>query len=152
MKKIFNLVLALVMPVMMFAQETIVSRELPKFSKVELSGSLNVKFVCSSKNSFDLKLNGIGSDKLDWGVKKGKLYINLRGSSKNANADITIYYREMEELVAMSSNVEFEDNTKFEMLDVQLQSGAAMKFNGTVGDLMMRVTGNSNADLSGECD
>lgn len=152
MKKIFSLVLALVMPVMMFAQETIVSRELPKFSKVELSGSLNVKFVRSSKNSFDLKLNGIGSDKLDWGVKKGKLYINLRGSSKNASADITVYYIEMDELVAMSSNVEFEDNSKFEMLDVKLQSGAAMKFNGTVGDLMMRVTGNSNADLSGECD
>ena len=152
MKKIFSLVLALVMPVMMFAQVTILSRELPKFSKVELSGSLNVKFVRSSKNSFDLKLNGIGSDKLDWGVKKGKLYINLRGSSKNASADITVYYIEMDELVAMSSNVEFEDNSKFEMLDVKLQSGAAMKFNGTVGDLMMRVTGNSNADLSGECD
>lgn len=152
MKKIFSLVLALVMPVMMFAQETIVSRELPKFSKVELSGSLNVKFVRSSKNSFDLKLNGIGSDKLDWGVKKGKLYINLRGSSKNANADITIYYREMEELVAMSSNVEFEDNTKFEMLDVKLQVGAYLKFNGTVGDLMLRATGNSNADLEGQCD
>ena len=152
MKKIFSLVLALVMPVMMFAQETIVSRELPKFSKVELSGSLNVKFVRSSKNSFDLKLNGIGSDKLDWGVKKGKLYINLRGSSKNASADITVYYIEMDELVAMSSNVEFEDNSKFEMLDVKLQSGAAMKFNGTVGDLMMRVTGNSSSDLSGECD
>ncbi|MBR5000044.1 MAG: DUF2807 domain-containing protein [Rikenellaceae bacterium] len=152
MKKIFSLVLALVMPVMMFAQETIVSRELPKFSKVELSGSLNVKFVRSSKNSFDLKLNGIGSDKLDWGVKKGKLYINLRGSSKTANADITIYYREMEELVAMSSNVEFENNTKLEMLDVKLQAGAYMKLNGTVGDLMLRATGNSNTDLDGECD
>ena len=59
MKKFLCLVVALVMPVMMFAQEKIVSRELPAFSKVELSGSMNVKFVRSSKNSFDLKLNGM---------------------------------------------------------------------------------------------
>ena len=54
MKKFLCLVVALVMPVMMFAQEKIVSRELPAFGKVELSGSMNVKFVRSSKNSFDL--------------------------------------------------------------------------------------------------
>ncbi len=152
MKKFLCLVVALVMPVMMFAQEKIVSRELPAFSKVELSGSMNVKFVRSSKNSFDLKLNGIGSDKLDWGVKKGKLYINLRGSSKNASADITIYYKELEELVAMASNVAFEENTTFEMLDIKLNSGAYLKFNGSVGDMMLRATGNSSADLYGEAD
>ena len=152
MKKIFSLVVALMMPMMMFAQEKVITRELPKFSKVELSGNMNVKFVCGSKNAFDLKLIGIGSDKLDWGVKKGKLYINLRGSSKNASADITIYYKEIDELVAMSSNVVFEENSKFEMLDVKLVSGAYMKFDGSVGDLMIRVTGNSSSDLYGTCD
>ena len=152
MKKILLLAYVLVMPLVMVAQEKVITKNLPDFTKVELSGKLNVKFVHSSANSFDMKLNGIDSNKLSWGVKKGQLYVKLNGSSKDAYVDITIYYTRIEELVAMLSKVEFEKNVKFDMLEVKLVSGAQVNFDGTVGDLMLRVTGNSKANLSGKCD
>lgn len=141
---------AMLMSVSVFAQQTIHSRNVDAFRKIDLSGSLTVELIRSDTAGVDIKLNNTTIERLEWGVKDGVLTIRLKpGGNSTATGEVKLYYQDFSDLKASKASVSVQGVLDRVMLDVQLQAGATFSGAMDLKDLNLKVGGNSAANLTG---
>ncbi len=150
MKKLLFLTAALLMSVGAFAQQTINSRNVDPFHKIDLTGDMSVELIRSDTAGVDIRLNATTIDKLAWGVKDGVLSIRLKpGGANNGNAEVKIYYEAIDDLKVSRASVSVRDTLQALMLDVSVQAGGIFGGRIDATDLALKVTGNSASNLTG---
>lgn len=139
------------MSVSVFAQQTIHSRNVDAFRKIDLAGNLSVELIRSDTAGVEIKLNNTTIEKLEWGVKDGVLAIRLKpsGSGGTSSGEVKLYYQDFSDLKVAKASVTVQGVLERTMLDVQLQAGATFSGAMDLKDLNLKVSGNSAANLTG---
>ena len=133
-----------------FAQQSVKSDEGKPlvFSKAEFVGNLTVRMIRSDTARIEIKQSQSESNRLDWGVKDGNLFVKLKPgmNGKASSAEVVLYY---DSLQALKANVAVEGPVCCEVLSVDLAAGATLGMDVATTDLYMKVVGNSAADITG---
>ncbi|MEG1649415.1 MAG: DUF2807 domain-containing protein, partial [Rikenellaceae bacterium] len=100
MKKIFLLIVALIVSSISMAQSKIQS-EVPTFGALRVEGNIELTLEKSDASSFVASVEGVESDKFEWSVKNGELLFKLRQPLSFAKKDaakvkITLKYKSLE--------------------------------------------------------
>ncbi len=149
----YSLILAflLLMGVEANAQQHIENRQVEPFSSIELVGNLSVTMIPSDTIGVSMVLTGAEHKDLEWSVNEGVLRIHLRpGAGSGAGANVKLYYNACTILTLSAAQVLFQQPLETEILDLNLTAGALV--NGTLlaDDVLMKMGGNSVAELEGE--
>lgn len=137
------------------AAQDIKSENLQNFSKVLLSGKMNVTLEKSDSNSIEIKLINSDISKVDWSIKSSLLTIRLRPTPLNdsGSADVKIYYTDITAIdVRSGANVRFANAVDYEIFTASINSGANLAFEFNGSDLTVNAEGNSAANIKGTTD
>lgn len=95
-----------------FAQQSVKSDEGKPlvFSKAEFVGNLTVRMIRSDTARIEIKQSQSESNRLDWGVKDGNLFVKLKPgmNGKASSAEVVLYYDSLQALKASAANVAVE--------------------------------------------
>ncbi|MCD7962184.1 MAG: DUF2807 domain-containing protein [Rikenellaceae bacterium] len=150
MKKITFLVLLMASVLTLSAQKVNYTNA-DEFNKIVLSGKINATLVQSDKNSFDMELFNTDVNKADWGVKNGTLTIKLKtNTQKESYAEVTIYYKNVNELEIIKSKVSFDEVVDNGIFKVSVSSGGNLSMEVDTKDLSVSADGNSAVMISGD--
>ena len=153
MKKMFVTVACALLSLAAFAQQSVKSDEGKPlvFSKAEFVGNLTVRMIRSDTARIEIKQSQSESNRLDWGVKDGNLFVKLKPgmNGKASSAEVVLYYDSLQALKASAANVAGEGTVCGEVLSVDLAAGATLGMDVATTDLYMKVAGNSAADITG---
>lgn len=150
MKKFIITAVALCLTISNYAQQTINSRQLEAFNKIELTGKLMVQLIQADSTAIDISLTKTELSKIDWGVRNGTLSVRLKpGSSADGMAEVKIYYKSLNELKLSGSNVAIKDAVNSLVLDIEMVAGATLGAQVNTKDVLLKASGNSSATLSG---
>lgn len=107
-----------------FAQQSVKSDEGKPlvFSKAEFVGNLTVRMIRSDTARIEIKQSQSESNRLDWGVKDGNLFVKLKPgmNGKASSAEVVLYYDSLQALKASAANVAVEGTVCGEVLSVDL--------------------------------
>ena len=152
MKKMFVTVACALLSLAAFAQQSVKSDEGKPlvFSKAEFVGNLTVRMIRSDTARIEIKQSQSESNRLDWGVKDGNLFVKLKPgmNGKASSAEVVLYYDSLQALKASAANVAVEGPVCCEVLSVDLAAGATLGMDVATTDLYMKVAGNSAADIT----
>ena len=153
MKKMFVTVACALLSLAAFAQQSVKSNEGKPlvFSKAEFVGNLTVRMIRSDTARIEIKQSQSESNRLDWGVKDGNLFVKLKPgmNGKASSAEVVLYYDSLQALKASAANVAVEGTVCGEVLSVDLAAGATLGMDVATTDLYMKVAGNSAANITG---
>lgn len=153
MKKMFVTVACALLSLAAFAQQSVKSDEGKPlvFSKAEFVGNLTVRMIRSDTARIEIKQSQSESNRLDWGVKDGNLFVKLKPgmNGKASSAEVVLYYDSLQALKASAANVAVEGPVCCEVLSVDLAAGATLGMDVATTDLYMKVAGNSAANITG---
>ncbi|MCC8088087.1 MAG: DUF2807 domain-containing protein [Rikenellaceae bacterium] len=150
MKKLIFVAVLLVSVLALSAQE-IKSDNLQDFNQITLSGTINATLVQSDRNALEMTLVNTEINKVDWNVKNGNLSIRLKSNSqKESRAEVTIYYKNINELNLVKARATFEEFVDNGIFKVNLSSGANLSMEVDTKDLTIVAEGNSNAIIEGD--
>lgn len=112
MKKMFVTVACALLSLAAFAQQSVKSDEGKPlvFSKAEFVGNLTVRMIRSDTARIEIKQSQSESNRLDWGVKDGNLFVKLKPgmNGKASSAEVVLYYDSLQALKASAANVAVE--------------------------------------------
>lgn len=149
------LTVALYSPISASAQNATVTRSLPAFDKIGISGGFDVVYLKQGDaESVVLDLQGIDADKIETEVKDGQLKIKTKkGSYHNYKAKITVTYRNLKS-VANSGSSDIETLSPIKADEFEFASSGSGNFRGEleVKDLDVAISGSSDMTLSGNAD
>ena len=152
MKKMFVTVACALLSLAAFAQQSVKSDEGKPlvFSKAEFVGNLTVRMIRSDTARIEIKQSQSESNRLDWGVKDGNLFVKLKPgmNGKASSAEVVLYYDSLQALKASAANVAVEGTVCGEVLETEA-AGATLGMDVATTDLYMKVAGNSAADITG---
>lgn len=104
MKKMFVTVACALLSLAAFAQQSVKSDEGKPlvFSKAEFVGNLTVRMIRSDTARIEIKQSQSESNRLDWGVKDGNLFVKLKPgmNGKASSAEVVLYYDSLQALKA----------------------------------------------------
>lgn len=130
MKKMFVTVACALLSLAAFAQQSVKSDEGKPlvFSKAEFVGNLTVRMIRSDTARIEIKQSQSESNRLDWGVKDGNLFVKLKPgmNGKASSAEVVLYYDSLQALKASAANVAVEGTVCGEVLSVDLAAGATL--------------------------
>ena len=130
MKKMFVTVACALLSLAAFAQQSVKSDEGKPlvFSKAEFVGNLTVRMIRSDTARIEIKQSQSESNRLDWGVKDGNLFVKLKPgmNGKASSAEVVLYYDSLQALKASAANVAVEGPVCCEVLSVDLAAGATL--------------------------
>ena len=102
MKKMFVTVACALLSLAAFAQQSVKSDEGKPlvFSKAEFVGNLTVRMIRSDTARIEIKQSQSESNRLDWGVKDGNLFVKLKSVLYGmvSSAEVLLYYYIMQAL------------------------------------------------------
>ena len=133
------------------AQQTVNSGPIDKFNTISLTGNIIAKIIPSDVNSVDVFITDADIKNLKWGVTNGALSITFRQpSSKLGRAEMIIQYTDTLKSVSISNGeLSFDNPLTGDLLTISVKGGGVLNGYVDVLDLMVDVTGNSAALLSG---
>ena len=115
MKKMFVTVACALLSLAAFAQQSVKSDEGKPlvFSKAEFVGNLTVRMIRSDTARIEIKQSQSESNRLDWGVKDGNLFVKLKPgmNGKASSAEVVLYYDSLQALKASAANVAVAGNS-----------------------------------------
>lgn len=174
MKNLFFVSAFLIAPFILGAQTT-VTRSLPAFEKIAISGGYDkVVLKQGDAESVQLETSGIDPDKIVTEVKGNTLNISTKnGVCYNFKAKITITYRSIRSIansgssdivastvikaddfkLASSGSGDFKGEFDVKSLDVAISGSSDMKLSGKAADQDIAISGSGDVDagnLSGE--
>ena len=104
MKKMSVPVACALLSLAAFAQQSVKSDEGKPlvFSKAEFVGNLTVRMIRSDTARIEIKQSQSESNRLDWGVKDGNLFVKLKPgmNGKASSAEVVLYYDSLQALAA----------------------------------------------------
>lgn len=146
------LIALLYSPIFASAQTSTVTRSLPAFDKIGISGGFDVVYLKQGDaESVVLDLQGIDADKIETEVENGQLKIKTKkGSYHNYKAKITVTYRNLKS-VANSGSSDVETLTLIRADEFEFASSGSGNFTGEldVKDLDIAISGSSELTLRG---
>ena len=150
-KLIFALLLCGAVATVSAQQTRIHADQMERFSRISLSGKLNVEFIPSGKDSLSITLTDSNVDKFKWNVDKEELSMSLRPSSGGkGSAEIKLYYTQPVGAIAVSgSDVLIRDALKSSILSLNVGGGGKLTAQLECLDLDLAVSGNSAVSLTG---
>lgn len=149
MKKSLITALVSLFAVYAFAQDE--TRTPGSFKGVSVSGSYKVTLVKGSKEKveIDFKYN-TESDDIITEVSGGILKIKTRNGVRNADADITVTFREIESVYSSgSSYIELKDALEGENMEIQCSGSGDIRGKVKGEDLKIKISGSANVELTG---
>jgi len=152
MKKYFVSVLCLLLGTVAFAQQEIKVGDTLTFDRVEFAGNMTVRLMRSDTARIGIRLDGVETSRLDWGVKDGNLYVKVKPApvARGGSAEVTVYYKEIKALKISGANVSADSLLEARILTMEMSAGAV--FGGRIStlDYYLKIGGNSVANVSGE--
>lgn len=152
MKNFFFLAALLLVPFLTFAQNK-VTRTLPSFDKVGISGGYDKVYLqAGDTESVTIETSGIDPENILTEVKDGNLNIKTKnGNWKNFKATITITYRSLKAIAASgSSDIEALSVLKGHQFRLATSGSGDFKGEFDVADLEVAISGSSDMTLSGK--
>lgn len=154
MKNFFFGLFSLLAPTMLFSQ-TSVTRSLPSFDKIGVSGGFDGVFVKEGgSESVTIDVKGIDPAQILTDVKDNTLTIKMKnGSWSNFKAKITVTYRSLR-AIANSGSTDIEALTVIKADKFELASSGSGDFKGEfdVRDLDVSIAGSSDMTLKGKAE
>lgn len=151
MKRTILSLFALLACVSLTAQQTANSGPVDNFHTISLTGGIIAKLIPSDVNSVDVLITDADIKNLKWGVTNGVLSVTFRQPSARAGrAEMIIQYTDTLKSVSISNGeLSFDNPLTGDLLNVSVKGGGVLNGYVDVLDLMVDVTGNSAASLSG---
>lgn len=151
MKKAFISLCAIFLYVSLSAQQTANSGPVDHFHTVSLTGNIVAKLVPADVNAVDVLITDADIKNLKWGVVNGVLSVTFsQPFSKKGRAEMVIQYTDTLRSVSISNGeLSFENLKAGNVLSVTVKGGGVLVGRADVMDLVLDVTGNSAASLSG---
>lgn len=151
MKKTLLTLCAVIFCLSLSAQQMVSSSNMDNFQSVVLTGNVVANLVKADTNFIDIKFFDTDVKQLKWNVSDGVLSIALRqGQIRKGWAEITIQYADtLKNISITSGELMFKDPVFGEMLDIAVKGGGKLAGEVDVRDLVMNVSGNSAAKLTG---
>ncbi|MCC7464909.1 MAG: DUF2807 domain-containing protein [Saprospiraceae bacterium] len=145
----------LLIPSLLTAQSTSVTRTLSSFDKIGISGGFDAVFLKQgTEESVQLDLKGIDPDQIETEVKNGTLKISTKkGNYRNYKANITITYKNIK-AVANSGSSDVEALSVIKGKEFEYASSGSGDFKGEldVEDLDIAISGSSDMLLKGRAE
>jgi hypothetical protein len=139
-------------PFCLAAQNSSITRSLPSFDKIGISGGYDAVFLQEGDSeSVTLEISGIDPDKITTEVKNGTLQISTKkGYYKNFKAKITVTYRNLKS-VASSGSTDIVALSPIKANEFELATSGSGDFKGAleVQKLEIAISGSSDMSLSG---
>lgn len=130
------------------------SMSVPSFTKVDASDS-KVVYIPSNENKLVCSMCDDIADRLDVSVKKGTLYIGVKGGRENHTLDVVVYGTSVLTDVDVRGACAFmyDGDIDTRSLDVDCSGASSFTLTGraVVGDLDVDCSGASSAHISGKC-
>ncbi len=154
MKNLFVSVCFFLAPFFLLGQSS-VTRTLPTFSKIAISGGYDKVFLQeSSSESVKLDVSGIDPENIVTEVKGNTLQIRTKnGNWRNFKAKITVTYRQVTEIAnSGSSDIEALSVIKGDKFKLATSGSGDFKGAFDVQDLGVAISGSSDMTLSGKAE
>lgn len=146
-----SLMAGLVLTAMATGQTT-VTRSLPAFDKIAISGGFDAVILQEgSSEGVSLDFSGVDADRIVTEVKGSKLEIGMKnGNYRNMKVRITVTYRNLYE-IANSGSTDIEATSVLKGDRFKFASSGSGNFTGTfdVKDLSIAISGSSDMVLKG---
>jgi HSP20 family molecular chaperone IbpA len=137
------------------AQNSIVTRSLPSFDKIGISGGYDVVFLKEGDvESVSLEVSGTNPDNIETEVKNGILHIKTKkGNYRNLKAKITITYRMLKSVAnSGSSDIVALSPIKADEFEFASSGSGDFKAEFDVKDLDIAISGSSDMTLKGKAE
>ncbi len=151
MKKTFLALFALLSCVSLSAQQTANSGPVDHFHSVSLTGGVTAKLIPSDVNAVDVTITDADIKNLKWSVTNGVLSVSFRQpSTKVGKAEVVIQYAgKLKSVSITGGELSFDNPLIGSVLNMAVKGGGILNGYVDVLDLVLDVTGNSAASLSG---
>jgi hypothetical protein len=137
------------------AQSSTVTRSLPTFDAVSISGGYDVvELKQGDTEMIVLEVSGIDPENIITEVNKGKLEIKTkRGTYRNFRARMTVTFKSIQS-IRNSGSTDVKATSPLKANEFSLTSSGSGDFSGSfeVKDLSVAISGSSNMKLSGNAD
>jgi hypothetical protein len=152
----FSIIMAgFLFPFCAIAQNSTVTRSLPSFDKIGISGGYEVVFLREGDaESVSLEVSGTNPDNIETEVKNGTLHIKTKkGNYRNLKAKITITYRTLKSVATSgSSDIVALSPIKADEFEFASSGSGDFKAEFDVKDLDVAISGSSDMTLKGSAD
>lgn len=147
--------LIFLVPFCLSAQTSTVTRTLPSFDQIGISGGFDVVYLNQgASESVALEVKGINPEDIETIVKDGKLKINTKkGTYRDFKAKITVTYRSIKG-VSNSGSTDIETLSPIKADKFEFASSGSGDFKGEldVKDLDIAISGSCDMTLRGNAD
>ena len=159
-KIIANVALSTTLMFSAFAQEnTGNERKLDSFSKVNISGGMDVYMTEGSSESVKIEAKGVDLDKIITEVKGEELRISIKNGvdmwswGKNAEIKVYVTYRNLKAIASSgSSDVVCKSKLKNESFDISISGSGDLMAEMDVKNLEINISGSADMRLQGKAD
>lgn len=136
------------------AQSIIETEALEPFSTLSIDGPIKIELIPADENRLQIMLWGIDAKGINWRVKNYTLRVSTRKGlvNKRAYADIKLYYKELDRIIATGGEILAQDPIVSSSLFISAESSTgrmelAVECNDitihTSGDNVIRVSGST---------
>lgn len=143
--------LGMVASATLMGQQLVNANDIGGFGTLKLSGRMNVELIKAEQTAIEVELFDSETKNLNWSIANNTLSMSLR-PSRNAHANVKIYYRELTDINASDVELISRDTIRANMFDLSVGSGAKVTLTVQCADAEVAVRGNSALSLSGETD
>ncbi len=154
-KNLFILFSFIVLSFNVLAQGSTVTRSLPAFDELYISGGYDVvELKQGDTEMVVLEVSGIDPDNIITEVKNGKLEIkNKRGTYRNFRARMTVTFKNIQS-IKNSGSTDVKALSNLKANSFSLSSSGSGDFSGSfeVKDLSVSISGSSDMKLSGNAE
>ena len=151
----FSLLALLSISTHLLAQKSTITRSLPNFEKVSISGGYDVVILKEGDTeSVTLEVSNIDPAKIITEVKGNTLEIGMKkGNYSSFHARIVVTYRHISEINnSGSTDLEATSTIKGESFDLNSSGSGDFKATLDVRKLAIRISGSSDMNVSGRAD
>ena len=133
------------------------TRDVGEFHGVHTSSSVVVTLVKASNTSIEYTMKKGSAESLITKVKNGILYVKIKSNKgnwgNNTQANVTVYYTELDDVSASAgSTLKSENTIVAKNMDIEVSSGATAKLDVEAREVEVEVSSGATLKLKGEAD
>ena len=133
------------------------TRDVGEFNAVHSSTSVTVTLVKASAPSIEYKMKKGSEKDLITKVKNGKLYVKTKSNKgswgNSTEADVTVYYTNLEEIKASAGcTVKTDNAVKSKTMEIEVSSGSTAKLEIEADEVEVDVSSGATLKLKGEAE
>lgn len=131
------------------------TRNIADFNAIEASRSVNVTLVKANSPSVEYTMKKGSAEDLITEVKNGTLYVKTKSSfgnwSNSTEADVTVYYKEIDKITATSGCTMKSTNTLVsKTMEIEISSGSTATLDVDTRSIEVDVSSGSTLKLKGQ--